>query len=456
MMVPTTRLLTMTGLLGMPALGLAVMLAPGMAAGVCAGVFLALACLAAFDAWRGRLALAGFEFRPAGVVRLAAGRQGVVALVLELPPNTACRQIRAGLPLPSSFQADRDLRVELPKGAEAARLVWSCTPGLRGLFRVEACALERESPLGFWAVRRKAPLALDLRVYPSLLAERRAAPALFMRQGLFGIRQERRLGKGRDFEKLRDYMPGDSYGDIHWKATARRGRPVTKVFQVESTQEVYVALDASRLSGRLSSAEHAVAQKDGALCRETMLERYIGAALVLARAAQRQGDRFGLLVADNDVRRFLPAGRGVAHYRACLDALFTVQPSDAAPDFNELFAWIAQRLTRRSLIVFLTQLDDPALAETFVRGVSIVRRRHLLLVAMPAPSAICPVFSTAAPVETVDDVYAGLAGHLRWQSIQALRGALGRQGVRFDTVTESGLCLHLVNQYMKIKQRQGL
>ena len=56
------------------------------------------------------------------------------------------------------------------------------------------------------------------------------------------------IGKGREFEKLREYIPGDSYDEIHWKATAKRGRPVTKVFQIERTQEVYVVIDASRLS----------------------------------------------------------------------------------------------------------------------------------------------------------------------------------------------------------------
>ena len=43
---------------------------------------------------------------------------------------------------------------------------------------------------------------------------------------------------------------GDSLGDVHWKATAKRGHPVTKEFQIERTQEVYCIIDASRLSAR--------------------------------------------------------------------------------------------------------------------------------------------------------------------------------------------------------------
>ena len=90
----------------------------------------------------------------------------------------------------------------------------------------------------------------EIRVYPNLLTERKNLAALFLNRGTFGIHAQRQVGKGRDFEKLREYVPGDGYDEIHWKATARRGRPITKVFQIEKTQEIYVIVDASRLSAR--------------------------------------------------------------------------------------------------------------------------------------------------------------------------------------------------------------
>src|SRR5204863_1117351 len=90
----------------------------------------------------------------------------------------------------------------------------------------------------------------EIRVYPNLLNERKNLAALFLHRGSFGMHAQRQIGKGRDFEKLREYIPGDSYDEVHWKATAKRGRPVTKIFQIERTQEVYVIIDASRLSAR--------------------------------------------------------------------------------------------------------------------------------------------------------------------------------------------------------------
>ena len=68
-------------------------------------------------------------------------------------------------------------------------------------------------------------------MYPNLFDERKNVAALFLKRGDLGIHAQRQAGQGRDFEKLRSYIPGDSVGEIHWKASAKRGHPVTKVFQ---------------------------------------------------------------------------------------------------------------------------------------------------------------------------------------------------------------------------------
>ena len=48
----------------------------------------------------------------------------------------------------------------------------------------------------------------------------------------------RKRGTGGEFEKLRPYVPGDEFRKINWKATARRGRPVTADYETEKSQSV--------------------------------------------------------------------------------------------------------------------------------------------------------------------------------------------------------------------------
>jgi uncharacterized protein (DUF58 family) len=286
----------------------------------------------------------------------------------------------------------------------------------------------------------------EIRVYPNLHTERKNLAALFLNRGAFGLHAHRQVGKGRDFEKLREYTPGDSYDEIHWKATARRGRPVTKVFQIEKTQEVYVIVDASRLSAR--ETEQTAEAK-------TALEGFVTAALVLGLAAEQQGDLFGLLTFTNRVEKFVRAKNGQSHYSLCRDALYTLEPKIVTPDFDELCTFIRLRLRRRSLLVFLTALDDPAIAESFVRNIGLLRGQHLVLVNMLQPAGVMPMFATPE-IGGLDDLYEQLGGHFRWRNLRELQKTLQRQGVQFSLLGNENLSAELVSQYLSVKQRQLL
>jgi uncharacterized protein (DUF58 family) len=297
------------------------------------------------------------------VVRLSKDRAGRFSMEIRNPRERA-RRLRVGLGLPASVQSDSPEQiVAIPAGQPASRIDWSCQPRERGRYALDRVCFEDTSPLGLWASRMWSPVKSELRVYPNLLTERRGMAAMFLHRGSLGRHAQRQIGKGRDFEQLRDYIPGDGLDEISWKATARRGQPVTKVFQIERTQEIYVIVDASRLSARVQPRP-ADDKKPGVVAdREvSTLERYVTAALMLGLAAEQQGDLFGLITFTDQVRTFLRARNGPAHFDACRDELYTLQPRPVTPDFEELASFIRLRLRRRALLVFLTALDDPVLS----------------------------------------------------------------------------------------------
>jgi uncharacterized protein (DUF58 family) len=412
------------------------------------------------DALLARGSLKGYTAELPGLVRMTKEREGLVDVTIR---NEFLRgkPVRIGLALPAEFESPRDTMTVAPSTATtASRVTWPCKPMRRGNYELDAVYLEGLSPLGLWGVRTKSPAQAEIRVYPNLFKERKHLAALFLNWGSFGVHAQRQVGKGRDFEKLREYMPGDSFDEIHWKATAKRGHPITKVYQLERTQEVYVILDASRLSGRM------MPDLDGG-GETTQLERFLNAALILGLAAERQGDLFGLLTFSDRVERFVRAKNGKAHYGACRDALYTLHPRTVTPDFDEMGTFVRTQLRRRALLVFLTNLDDPVLAESFTRTMDMIRRQHLVLVNMVTPPGVRPLFSSAgmrsggtadsAPVvESVDDVYARLGGHIRWHGLRELERVLYRKGVTFTMLQHASLSAELVSQYMAIKQRQML
>jgi uncharacterized protein (DUF58 family) len=439
MIVPRSRLLFWFAVLMVP-LGLLVAAVP-TSSPICivfAGMF---GLVSTMDALGARQRLAGIGIELPAIVRLSKDRQGKLEIRIRNQPGRS-RFLRVALDLPREVPALSDeMDIVLPAESQWSRLVWTCTPLKRGNYRISAVYVEGVSSLGLWGARKALPVHSEIRVYPNLAIERRNLAALFLNRGTFGLHAERQVGKGRDFEKLREYVSGDSFDEIHWKATARRGKPITKVFQIERTQEIYVVVDASRLSAREF------------VPGSTILERLVTAGLVLGLAAEQQGDLFGLITLTDKVETFVRAKNGKAHYSVCRDALYTLQPRIVTPDFDELCTFIRLRLRRRALIVFLTSLDDPVLAESFVRSVDLIRRQHLVMVNMIRQTGCTPLFAEPN-VATVDDLYRQLGGHLRWEKLRQLEKTLQRRGIRFSLVENERLSTELVSQYLSIKQRQ--
>jgi len=430
MIVPRTRLLVSVALILLPcAVGGA--LAPEVAS-ACITIAVLFAAVAVADALLARTSLQGVNIEIPPIVRLVVDRPAQIPLQLT-NASPAPKALRIGLTLPAAISsAAPDLSLIAPPGISHS--VWPCTPQRRGRYRLDAAYLEAASPLGLWSRRARSAIHPELRVYPNLRKEH--IETLFLNRGNFGVHLFRQVGKGREFEKLREYAPGDGFDEIDWKATARRARPITRVFQIERTQEVYAVIDTSRLSARGST-----------------LDRFVSAALALGLAAERQGDLFGLVAFSNKLRQFVRAKNGKSHYNACRDALYYLDAEKSSPDFDELCTFLRLRLRRRALLIFLTELDDPVLAESFIRNVKLISRQHLVLVNMLRPQGAAPLFHEA-DVREVDDVYRRLAGHLLWHKLRETEKVLSHAGVRFSLLDPARLSAELIASYQTIKARQ--
>ncbi len=442
MIVPTARLLWWAGGTVLP-LTLAVAVVPD--AFPFSAAFLAVVgVFVVIDAILAALRRRGIEVNFPARLKLARNREGEVEFTLRHGSGVGCRLL-LGLALPAGVDSSLErCRVVLPAGGEWVRLAWPLTGRVRGKFLLDRCHFRVASPLGLWSGQGSFPAGTELAVYPDLTGERKKLAALFLNRDAMPLHPRRQVGQGKEFEKLRAYLPGDSLADIHWKATAKRGHPVTKEHRIERTQEVYVAIDASRLSARGAG--------EGA---DNVLEHYITAALTLGMAAQRQGDLFGLVTFSDQVLGFVRAGTGRRHFGACRDALYRLQPHPVTPDFGEFAASLMLRLRRRALVIVLTALDEPTLAEQFSRTIGVVSRRHLVLATMLRPAAARPAFTGEAPTG-VDDIYGSLGGHLLWRALAEQRESLRQRGVDFALLDQGRLAADLIGRYIDVKRRQIL
>ncbi len=287
-----------------------------------------------------------------------------------------------------------------------------------------------------------AELAQKIRVYPNLEQAQRAALYLIRsRQVQMERRLRRQRGRGREFESLREYRPGDEYRDVCWTATARRGHLVTKVNQVERSQTVWIVLDAGRLLR---------ARVDG----PSKLDYAVNAALSLAHVALLSGDNVGLLAYGRRIQQRLPPGRGAAHLRLLVEELALVHSEWNEADHmlatDTLFA--AQK--RRSLVVWLTDLAETPTTPDVIEGAMQVSKRHLVLFGVISQPEL-NVLGRTVPV-TVKDMYEHAAAIEMIHRRELLLRRLRQQGILALELKPGMLATGVINRYLDVKERSLL
>ncbi len=448
--IPSQRCVLVAGLL-LP-LGLLSAASPSLAWLLPAGIA-GLVLLGILDLSWSAQALDKLRIEVEPVTRLARGNPGKIALHLRCDEQLL-PAVTLGLPLPVEFiQTEETQSVALVgEGATHWIVEWEVTARSRGVYICPAIYAEVPSRLGLFQVRRCYPSTAELRVYPNLRRERSQLANLFLNRGNIGAHAQRMVGQGREYEQLREYSAGDSMLDIHWKASAKRGELVTKTYQVERTQEIYLVIDHSRLTGRRSARD--VSSVDDVYA-ETVLERYVTAASVLGMAADREGDHFGLVAFGQQVSRFVRASSGKQHGQIIQDALFDLKTERGPFDLDELFTFIRMRLRRRALIIFMTDLSDSAAAEEFKQHIGLLASQHYVLVNSIRREGVHPMYDTQEG-DRSSSLSDQIAGHLRWDGLRQLQVELRAAGVEFSVLDDEKLSLELVNQYLAVKQRQVL
>ena len=446
-LLPSPRLLWWTGLVCVPLLTVAVATA-GSVAGLAALIGLMLFLLVLIADGMGCASL-GREITLGckDDVILSRNQHGRIELSLHRAPSVDLRAFLGLAPWLGCHEPwARAAAAAATKGGSAAgdvaTLCWSLRPRRRGSWQAREVVLAMASPWSLWTLQRHYRPELTVRVLPDIRTVYKEC-LLMQRRTVVGQARMRLLGRGREYEKLREYQPGDSFEDIHWKATAKHQRLITKEYQMERRQAVYVVVDASRLSGRPA---------EGGGTPESILERFIQAALGLLLTSDRVQDDCGLVVFADRIRAFLPAKHGRDHVQRCRELLGAVEQSEDSPDFAEIGNELRTRIRQRALLVFLTNLDDPVLAADFTRQARLLSQQHLVMVDMYRPAGAAPLLTTKVAESAA--VYHALAGHLRWRQLRALMLTLRRDGVRLALLAPGPIAGQLSRQYLAVKQRQ--
>ena len=293
----------------------------------------------------------------------------------------------------------------------------------------------------------------NVRIYPSAVRTdgKGDLPLLHARQMELERRRSRRKGAGREFGSLREYQPGDALRDLSWTASARRGKLITRQFTTERSQQVWVVLDAGRLSQTVVGGAHT--QGGGTHTQgggtHTQLDGAASAALLLARAVSAAGDKVGLLAYGRTVRQQLLPGSGAGHLRLLVDLLAQVKSERGEANHLRAVARFKSLQRTRSLVVWITEVSETAGRPEIAAAVAELNRHHLPLLLLLEHPELATLSNAEA--KDADAMFAIAAAREMEERRSALVADLRRSGAMAVRTASATLAADAIRTYLKIK-----
>jgi len=380
-----------------------------------------------------------FEVRRSWPGPLSLGRAATVAIELQ---NFSRLPIHAGLIDETPLSArDEPPAITI---VNSGRQEYAILPRERGEARFGDMFLRYRSPLGFaerWALAR---LSQTVCILPDVIEAKKQSLYL-IRTGQLEVRRRRRQpGMGREFESLREYRQGDDPRDICWSAAARRHQLITRTYQAERSQTVWIILDAGRLL-------RAQVEEAGQNFRLTKLDYAVNAALSLAQVASQLGDRAGLLAYGRSIQQSVGAGRGPRHIHRLVESLARVRGEVSEANHGRAARALLRAQTRRALVIWITDLAETAARPDVIEYALHLSQRHLLIFAVLRQADLANLAETIPQSEA--EMFRHAAALEIVQRRELLMRGLRQSGVLAIELMPGALITSLINEYLRIKDR---
>ncbi|MBL7757090.1 MAG: DUF58 domain-containing protein [Chitinophagaceae bacterium] len=373
--------------------------------------------------------------------RFSIGDENKVALELH---NRYPFPVRLSIidELPVQFQERHWLKKIHIKGGESSELVYMLRPVTRGEYVFNDINIFAHGPLGLVKRRYKIPQERTIKVYPSYVQMRRyQLLAVSNRLQEVGVKRIRRLGHSLEFEQIREYVPGDDYRTINWKATARKNGLMVNNYTDERSQQVYCIVNKGRV----------MKMPFGGM---TLLDHAINASLVLSNVALVKQDKAGLITFAENLDSFVPADKKPTQMNLLLEALYRQQTRFLEPDFEKLYAVVRTRITHRSLLVLFTNFESLESLEREMPALKRLARYHLLLVVFFENTELKAL--TNKPSSTVEEIYIKtIAEKFAFEKRQMVK-ELHNNGILSILTTPENLNVNTVNKYLELKTRVSI
>ncbi|MGN6617209.1 MAG: DUF58 domain-containing protein [Ilyomonas sp.] len=342
--------------------------------------------------------------------------------------------------LPVQFQAREWKREAVINTLETISIEYYLRPVERGEYFLGIINLFVHGPLKMIIRQIKTGEEKKVTVYPSFLQMKRfqlmAATNQLQEPG---SRRLRKLGQSIEFEQIKDYVQGDDYRTINWKATARKTGLMVNTFTDERSQQVICMID----KGRTMKMPF-----EGL----SLLDYAINASLVLSNIVLMKQDKAGLLTFGKKTDQYVVADKRSAQIGLILETLYKQQTDFKDSDFESLYTFIRYRVKQRSLLILFTNFESMYGMKRQLPYLKQLSMHHPLLVIFFENTELTALQQRSAG--NLEEVYQQtIANKFAMEKKQMVK-ELQKHGIMALLTPPQKLTVNTINKYLEIKVRQ--
>lgn len=341
--------------------------------------------------------------------------------------------------LPVQFQK-RDFKqtLNLTPG-EHEKIAYELTPYERGEYNFGAVNVFLETHLGLVQRRHQHDYEMSIPVYPSVLQMKKYSIMAFDRMTTQkGIKKIRRIGHSYEFEQIKNYVRGDDYRSVNWKATSRRNELMVNQFEDERAQQVYCIIDKSR----------AMKMPFEGL---SLMDYAINTSLVISNIALQKHDKAGLITFSDKIGTTLKAEQKGNQLNKILHALYNEKERDLEANYQLLYQVARRLINGRSLILLYTNFESSYALDRVLPILRRINKLHMLVVVFFDNTEIRDFVNSE--VTHMEGIYTQTVAQNFLAEKSAMVQKLRQYGIQAVLTRPEDLSVNTINKYLELKSR---
>ncbi|WP_431158523.1 DUF58 domain-containing protein [Winogradskyella poriferorum] len=253
-----------------------------------------------------------------------------------------------------------------------------------------------------------------------------------------GLKKIRRIGHTSEFEQIKEYVLGDDFRTVNWKATAKHGELMVNQYQDEKSQPIYSIID----TGRVMKMPF-----DGL----KLLDYAINSTLAFSNVALKKHDKVGMLTFSKKIETFLPAIHKITYLNRILEALYNINTNFSDSDFGHLYAQLKRKVTHRSLILLYTNFEHLSALKRQMPYLQAISKKHMLVVVLFENTELDNIIKLNA--EDLQSIYHKTIAEKFAYEKRLMVKELQKHGIQSILTPPEKLTINTINKYLEIKAR---